>query len=302
MPPQKTTPRPHDQALCLIAASVKRTLSKINTRKAAGPDNIPGRVLKDWAGELKDVFMDIFNASLSQAVVPSCFKDTTIIPVPKKPSPSTFNDYRPVALTPIIMKCFERLLMGHIKSPVCIPRMLFIDFSSAFNTIIPQQLICKLDQLGLSTFLCNWLLDFLSERPQAVRQQPLVKFADDTTVVGLISNNDETHYRKEVSQFVTWCRDNNLFLNINKTKEVVIDFRRGHTHKPPLTINGAAVERVSSTKFLGVNISEDLSWTMNTASLAKKGHRRLYFLHKLKRARAPQPIKCSFYGAPSRAS
>ncbi|KAF0024979.1 hypothetical protein F2P81_021860 [Scophthalmus maximus] len=92
MPRQKTTPPPHDQALCLTAASVKRTFSKINTRKAAGPDNNPGRVLKDCAEELKDVFTDIFNASLSQAVVLSCFKATTIIPVPKKPSPCTFND------------------------------------------------------------------------------------------------------------------------------------------------------------------------------------------------------------------
>ena len=47
--------------------------------------------------------------------------------------------------------------------------MLFIHFSSAFNTIIPQQLIHKLDQLGLNTSLCNWLLDVLTGRPQAVR-------------------------------------------------------------------------------------------------------------------------------------
>ena len=47
--------------------------------------------------------------------------------------------------------------------------MLFIDFSSAFNTIIPQQLIQKLDRLGMNTTLCNWLLDFLTGRPQAVR-------------------------------------------------------------------------------------------------------------------------------------
>ncbi len=66
--------------------------------------------------ELTDVFTDIFNISLSQAVVPTCFKATTIIPVPKKSSPSCFNDYRPVALTPIPMKCFERLVMQHIKS------------------------------------------------------------------------------------------------------------------------------------------------------------------------------------------
>ncbi|CAF90611.1 unnamed protein product, partial [Tetraodon nigroviridis] len=60
---------------------------------------------------------------------------------------------------------------------------------------------------------------------------------------------------------------------------------------PPLTIDGAAVERVSSTKFLGVHISEDLSWTTNTASLAKKAQQRFYFLRKLKWASAPGTIE-----------
>ena len=46
--------------------------------------------------------------------------------------------------------------------------MLFIDFSSAFNTIIPQHLIGKLNLLGLNTSLCNWILDFLTGRPQSV--------------------------------------------------------------------------------------------------------------------------------------
>ena len=185
----------------------EKAIHFFNSRKATGPDNIPGRVLKDCAEELKNVFTDVFNISLRQAVVPSHFKATIIIPVPKKPAPSCFNDYRPVALTPILMKCFERLVMSHIKSSlpatldpyqfayrakrstedaICSAlhpalthldttdsyvRMLFLDFSSAFNTIIPQQLICKLVQLGLSTSLCNWVLDFLSERPQSTGRQ-----------------------------------------------------------------------------------------------------------------------------------
>ena len=78
--PNKTPPPPHDQALCLSAASVKRIFATINPRKATGPDNIPGRVLKDCAEELKDVFTDVFNTSLRQAVVPSHFKATIIIP------------------------------------------------------------------------------------------------------------------------------------------------------------------------------------------------------------------------------
>ena len=216
-----------------------------------------------------------------------------------------------------------------------IPYLYFFRRGSAIISLtsIPQQLICKLDQLGLSTSLCNWVLDFLSERPQTVRvgnntsssitlstgapqgcvlspllftllthdctptysTNHMVKFADDTTLVGLITKNDETNYRKEVNLLTTWCSNNNLLLNVSKTKEIVVDFRRRHTEHPPLTIDGAAVERVSGTKFLGVHISDDLSWTTNTASLAKKAHQRLYFLRKLKQARAPPSIMCTFY-------
>ncbi len=202
---QKLPTPPNDQALCLSPADVRKTLSRINPRKAAGPDNIPGRVLKDCAEQLTDVLTDIFNTSLSQAVIPTCLKSTTIIPVPKKSPVSCLNDYRPIALTPIIMKCFERLVMHNIKTSIpktldplqfayrpnrstddaisstlhlalthlenkdSYVRMLFIDFSSAFNTIIPQQLINKLSLLGLNNSLCNWILDFLTGRPQSVR-------------------------------------------------------------------------------------------------------------------------------------
>ena len=47
--------------------------------------------------------------------------------------------------------------------------MLFIDYSSAFNTIVPSKLINKLRTLGLNTSLCNWILDFLMGHPQVVR-------------------------------------------------------------------------------------------------------------------------------------
>ena len=49
----------------------------------------------------------------------------------------------------------------------------------------------------------------------------IIKFADDTTVVGLITNNDETACREEVSDLTVWCKDNNLSLNVVKTKEMI---------------------------------------------------------------------------------
>ncbi|KAL0195023.1 hypothetical protein M9458_008595, partial [Cirrhinus mrigala] len=107
-PTRKATPSSSDHVFRLSTADVRRTLSRVNPRKAAGPDLIPGRVLRECADQLADVLTDIFNMSLSQSSVPACLKSTIIVPVPKKSSVTCLNDCRPVALTPIIMKCFER--------------------------------------------------------------------------------------------------------------------------------------------------------------------------------------------------
>ncbi len=75
-----------------------------------------------------------------------------------------------------------------------------------------------------------------------------------------------------------------------------MDFRRRNsTDHPPLTIDSSTVERVSSTKFLGVHITENLTWTTNTMSLSKKAQQRLHFLRRLKRASLPPPILTTFY-------
>ena len=66
----------------------------------------------------------------------------------------------------------------------------------------------------------------------------IVKYADDTTVVGLISGVDQTGYREETERMTAWCRENNLLLNTSKTKQVIIDFRRKKTNILPLYING----------------------------------------------------------------
>ncbi len=179
-------------------------------------------------------------------------------------------------------------------------RLLFIDYSSAFNTIVPTKLAVKLSDLGLNTSLCDWIQDFLTGRPQVVKMgqftsnsitlnvgapqgcvlSPLlyslythdcvsshsstsiVKFADDTVVLGLISNNDETAYLGEVERLSSWCQDNCLsLLNVSKTKELIVDFRK-RQQRPytPLMISGTPVERVSSFKYLGVNIYSPRTW------------------------------------------
>ncbi len=68
-------------------------------------------------------------------------------------------------------------------------------------------------------------------------------------ILGLISNNDEAAYLDEVERLTSWCQDNCLSLNMSKTKELIVDFRkRPQQPYTPLMISGTPVERVSSFK------------------------------------------------------
>ena len=101
---------------CVMVADVSKTFKQVNIHKAAGPDGLPGHVLRACVDQLASVFTDIFNLSLTESVIPTCFKQNTIVPVPKEAKVTCLNDYRPVALTSVAMKCFERLVMAHINS------------------------------------------------------------------------------------------------------------------------------------------------------------------------------------------
>ncbi|KAK3560731.1 hypothetical protein QTP86_016561, partial [Hemibagrus guttatus] len=111
----------------------------------------------------------------------------------------------------------------------------------------------------------------------------------------LYKNNDESVYRDEVQRLTAWCKANSLSLNVDKTKEMVVDFRRAQSDHSPLFIDGSPVEIVESTKFLGVHLAEDLTWSLNTTSISKKAQQRLYFLQRLRKAHLPPPILTMFY-------
>ncbi|KAI5090990.1 hypothetical protein C0J45_18196 [Silurus meridionalis] len=123
----------------------------------------------------------------------------------------------------------------------------------------------------------------------------IVKFAKYTTVVGLISKNDESAYREEVEQLPAWCGANNLSLNVDKTKEMVVDFRRAQSGHSPLIIDGSSVEIIKSTKFLGVHLADNLTWSLNTSSITKEAQQFLYFLRRLTKVHLPPPILTIFY-------
>ena len=116
----------------------------------------------------------------------------------------------------------------------------------------------------------------------------IIMFADDTTVVGLITDNDETVYREEVRDMAVWCQDNNVMT----TKEMIMDYRKKRTKQAPVLIDGAAVEQVESFKFPGVHITNKLTWSKHTKTVVKRARLNLFPLRRLKRfGMAPQILK-----------
>ena len=70
----------------LSVADVSKVFEQVNIHKATGPAGLPGCVLNACVDQLASVITDILNLSLTESVIPTCFKQTTIVPVPKEQS------------------------------------------------------------------------------------------------------------------------------------------------------------------------------------------------------------------------
>ena len=88
---------------------------------------------------------------------------------------------------------------------------------------------------------------------------------------------DESGYRSEIQRVNSWCEENQLQLNVLKTKELVIDFRHRPSCVLPVFIHETPVEIIHKYKYLGVIIDDGLKWSDNINMLYGKGQQRLYF-------------------------
>ncbi len=125
----------------------------------------------------------------------------------------------------------------------------------------------------------------------------LLKFADDTTLIGLIQDGDESAYRQEVKELAICCSLNNMELNTLKTVEMIVDFRRNPPALPPLTIMNSTVTAVETFRFLGTTISKDLKLDNHIESIVKKAQHGLYSLRQLRKLNLPQELLKQFYCA-----
>ena len=202
-------------------------------------------------------------------------------------------------------------------------RILLIDFSKAFDLVDHNILMRKISQLGIPEFLSSWLYSFLCNRRQRVKigntlsewsqmnagvpQGTLlgpstfllhindlktechsIKYVDDTTIWETCDKKgDNSKIQNAANQTYEWCESNNMKINIDKTKEILINFSKKQTPIKPITLNNKEIERVSNSKLLGVIINDTFTWSDHIEYICGKAAKRLYFLRLLKRANIP---------------
>ena len=125
----------------------------------------------------------------------------------------------------------------------------------------------------------------------------IIKYAEDTAILGLVTNNDETSYIAEIDHCTSWCEHNNLLLNSTKTKELIFDFRKCEQSYAPVIIGGSEVERVDKFKYLGTTIDNKLTWSDHFDTVLSKFHQRLYFLRILRTFGIDNSILHMFYSS-----
>ena len=98
---------------------VEKYIKKLNASKSQGPDNLHPKLLLETFDEIKVPLTEIFRKSLQEGQVPTDWKLANIIPLHKKGSKSSPENYRPISLTSVVSKIIEKLvrdkIMGHME-------------------------------------------------------------------------------------------------------------------------------------------------------------------------------------------
>ena len=347
-------PFPTMPEITISVNGVAKQLSKLNPGKAAGPDGLTSRILKELHTEIAPILADIYNASLSEGVVPTDWKNAFVTPVYKKGPKSKAENYRPISLTCICCKVLEHIITSNIMSHLDKNNILFhnqhgfrsrvscetqliqftqdlydtlnqggqtdvivMDFSKAFDKVDHQMLLLKLLRLGINGRVVTWIQSFLSNRSQSVVLDgehsdscPVLSgvpqgsvlgpclflmytndipdsiksnirlFADDTIMYLTISTQDDCHaLQSDLTKLEAWEKEWLMAFNPDKCEVIRITKKKKpilHDYK----LHGLTPQSAKNAKYLGVNISDDLSWTKHINQLTTKGTNTLKFIKR----------------------
>jgi len=204
MPDLGDSPYPSMPDIQVTETGVRKLLMNLNIHKAAGPDGIRPRLLKECATEIAPIFTKLFNISLTSGTVPSEWTQALVTPIFKKGEKFIASNYRPVSLTCIACKMLEHIVVSNVLDHLDLHSILvdnqhgfrarrscetqltcfihdlassiqksqvdvaIMDFSKAFDVVHHSSLLYKADHYGVRGSTNSWIGAFLSSRTQQV--------------------------------------------------------------------------------------------------------------------------------------
>lgn len=216
---------------------------------------------------------------------------------------------------------FSHFLFSESDKQHNILRVLFVDFAKAFDLVDSNVLFRKFSELSFPKHVTTWFLSFLYNRRRYVEvgnisssvvnvhagtpqgtisgpnvfrllindlqfDLPYIKYVDDTTVASSSVDHLDNALQSTVDRLRLWCSNNGMFINVPKTKEMVIYFGNfvNENSIPGLFMGSERVERVTTFKLLGVVFSRDLSWHSHVSYILEKVSKRLFIIWQLVRS------------------
>ena len=224
----------------------------LSTHSAPGPDGMPVIVFKECAEALSEHLMILFNSFFDCHYIPDILKRAAIVPVYKSGERSNPNNYRPISLTPILMKILERIvqfltdnnflnstqhgfregrsclsallniyddIVHMISDPSAVVDMIYLDFAKAFDKVDHGILLRKLREIGISGNLGIWFYNVLAHRSQYVRLPGGV--SDDSMVISTVLGPmlflvlmSDINQNIEESKIISFADDTRLYTPI----------------------------------------------------------------------------------------
>lgn len=342
--------------------------------RSCGPDGLPAWIFRDCSEHIVSALTFIFNWSIRECHVPSCFKVANISPIPKCDKPQSVSDFRPISLLPVLSKILEKIVVRKFILPIVsqkvsstqfayIPRpgsgpttasllayhkvlefldtssgavrILSVDFSKAFDKLLPSVILSSCSLFGLPDFIIRWVSSFLADRKQRVfidgdvstwrsvrsgvpqgsilgpvlfclamdslssvsPNSFMIKYADDVSILHFVRKLSDDNLQDEWDNIVRWSNSNSLPLNRSKCCVLDVVTKKSLTVSSILLHDGSHLTNVSTLSFLGVTFSSDLKWNFHFESAVRKACKRIFIIRNLCRSGCPADLVFKCYTA-----